>query len=98
MRKIYFGGAVLLLLAAWLLLSPDMAEEKALLAGQASWVIEKGAEVEPGSELVRVRTLTGGEIAAARAKDRGIVRETCVQAGDKLAKGTIVVKIEKKTK
>ena len=67
----------------------DVFEEKAVLDGQVSWSIDEGASVEPGSELVRISTLTG-QVAAARAAEAGIVEEILVRPDDKVEAGMIV--------
>lgn len=74
----------------------DVFEEKAVLDGQVSWSIDEGASVEPGSELVRISTLTG-QVAAARAAEAGIVEEILVRTDDKVEAGMIVARIRKDT-
>ena len=74
----------------------DVSEAKAVLDGEVSWTIEAGTAVEPGSELVRISTLTG-QVAAARATEYGIVEEILVKLDDKIEAGMIVAKIRKDT-
>ena len=74
----------------------DVFEEKAVLDGQVAWSIDEGASVEPGSELVRISTLTG-QVAAARAAEAGIVEEILVRPDDKVEAGMIVARIRKDT-
>lgn len=97
MRRIYLAAALLILTAAGGLLWRCMpVPANAVVGGKVTWVIPKGSEVREGSELVRISTLTGGEIAAARSKTEGTVSEVCVREGDSIASGAVVVRIDKK--
>ena len=97
MRRIYVAGVLFCLMAvgAWLW-SHAPVSVNAAIGGEVTWVVPPGAEVSEGSELVRVSALSGGEIAAARSKVSGVVRETCVRRGESIVSGTLVVRIEKK--
>ena len=67
-------------------------EAKAVLSGEVSWTINKGETVTEGTELIRIRTLTG-EITAARAPRKGKVIEVMVQPGDEVKRGAVVAKM-----
>lgn len=97
MRKFYIAGILLCLIAvgAWLW-SRTPVPVNAAIGGEVTWVAEPGTEVSEGSELVRISALSGGEIAAARSKYNGVVREACVKKGDAIASGAVVVRIEKR--
>lgn len=67
-------------------------EAKSILSGEVSWTIDKGEAVAEGTELIRIRTLTG-EITAARAPVKGKVTEVLVQPGDEVKRGAVVAKL-----
>lgn len=62
------------------------------LSGTVSWTAEKGSAVVPGSELVRIKTLTG-EAAAARAAADGTVEDILVAVGDEVSVGQVVARV-----
>ena len=95
-KALFIALPVLLALAVWCLFVPRTEEACAVISGTVSWTAAAGAEVEEGSELVRIRSLTGGEIAAARSSGKGRVVEVLVQPGDELVKNKPVARIEKK--
>lgn len=70
-----------------------MADDiKSSLSGKVSWTAEQGSAVTPGSEIVRIKTLTG-EAAAARAAESGTVEEMLVAVGDEVSAGQVVARV-----
>ncbi len=98
MRRGYVlaAGLTLLLLVFWLFRQSQTVDETAVIGGEVTWAVQPGDEVTEGSELVRVAALSGGEAVAARARWRGVVRETRVASGDRIMSGTVIARIEKK--
>lgn len=90
--------AVLVLATATAVASPQPAvlDVKSTLAGVvlAADLVEAGARVEDAQPLVYVRTsLTGTRAVAARAPRDGVVREVLVAPGERVERGTVVVRI-----
>ena len=94
-RKILAATAFVLLAVGVAFLNDASTVQRAAIGGEVTWVIAKGERVEEGDALVKVTALSGGEAAAARAKTRGVVRETMATVGASLKKGDVVAKIGK---
>ncbi|MBQ7515983.1 MAG: biotin attachment protein [Schwartzia sp.] len=97
MRKVALAaGLAFLVFLIWLLGRNPVENATAVIGGEVTWTVRPGDEVTEGSELVRVAALSGGEAVAARARWRGVVRETRVAPGERITSGTVVARIEKK--
>ena len=91
-KKTVAAAAAFLVLAASVAFLNDLSHvQRAAIGGEVTWVVEPGARVEEGGALGMVAALSGGEAAAARAKNRGVVRETMATVGASLKKGDVVV-------
>lgn len=97
-RLIAFCMAAVLLAAGLVYLygRAGTAEQKSVLRGTVckEELARTGMKVQTGDVLVRVRSVAGGSIAAARADRDGIVRQVLVQPGDNILPEQAVVILE----
>lgn len=72
-----------------------VTDQHAVVSGVvvAEGLVQQGTAVQKGDVLVKVRSLAGGSIAAARATTAGRVSLVLVKAGDKIAPQQVVAKI-----
>lgn len=72
-----------------------VTEQRAIVSGEvaADGLIQEGAQVQQGDVLVKVKSLAGGSIAAARATTSGKVTQVLVKPGDKIAAQQVVAKV-----
>lgn len=101
MKKKYlaaFAAAVAVFAAGCVYLygSTKSAEQKSVLKGTvcAEELVQADMKVRTGAVLVRVRSVTGSSIAAARADRDGTVRRVLVQPGDTVVPQQTVVILE----
>lgn len=95
-KKVLVAGIVLLGLAGiYSAGRPSVADQHAVVSGVAvtEGLARQGDRVKAGDVLVRVKSLAGGSIAAARAATAGQVTQVLVQPGDKIAAQQVVAKI-----
>ncbi len=69
-----------------------IVDEVSVLSGTVTWTVQVGQEVQEGSNLVSIQTLTGSA-SACRASQKGIVSAVLVHAGQDVQVGQTVVKI-----
>lgn len=77
----------------WTATASSFVEQRAVLSGNVISVVQVGAKVSEGTELVRVNSLAGSA-NAARANTNGIVKEVLVNIGSEIKSGDVVVRIE----
>lgn len=72
-----------------------VTDQRAAVSGEvvAEGLVQQGAVVQQGDVLVKVRSLAGGSIAAARATTKGKVTQVLVRPGDKIQAQQVVAKI-----
>lgn len=72
-----------------------VTDQHAVVSGVvvAEGLAQEGAQVKQGDVLVKVKSLAGGSIAAARATTAGRVSQVLVKPGDKVAAQQVVAKI-----
>lgn len=72
-----------------------VTDQQAMVSGEvvAEGLVREGAQVQQGDVLVKVKSLAGGSIAAARATTSGKVAQVMVKPGDKIAAQQVVAKI-----
>lgn len=72
-----------------------VTEQQAMVSGEvaADGLVQVGAQVQHGDVLVKVKSLAGGSIAAARATTSGKVAEVMVKPGDRIVAQQVVAKI-----
>lgn len=72
-----------------------VTDQKAMVSGTvvAEGLVAEGAQVQKGDVLVKVKSLAGGSIAAARATASGKVIAVLVAPGDKIAPQQVVAKL-----
>lgn len=74
----------------------DAVEQKSVLKGVVceEGLVRTGKKVQLGDVLVKVRSVAGGSIAAARASGDGMVQEVLVRPGDTVMPEQTVVILE----
>jgi len=72
-----------------------VTEQRAVISGEvvAEGLVQTGALVQQGDILVKVKSLAGGSIAAARATTAGKVSQVLVEPGQLIVAEQIVAKI-----
>lgn len=72
-----------------------VTDQRAVVGGEvvAEGLAQEGALVRQGDVLVKVKSLAGGSIAAARATTAGKVTLVLVKPGDKVRAQQVVAKI-----
>ena len=72
-----------------------VTDQRAVVSGEvaAEGLVAEGMQVQQGDVLVKVKSLAGGSIAAARATTSGKVTQVLVKPGDKIAAQQVVAKI-----
>ncbi len=72
-----------------------VTDQHAAVSGEvvAEGLVQEGAQVKQGDVLVKVKSLAGGSIAAARATTAGRVSQVLVKPGEKVAAQQVVAKI-----
>lgn len=72
-----------------------VTEQRAVVSGEvaAEGLVQVGTQVQQGDVLVKVKSLAGGSIAAARATTSGRVSQVLVKPGDKIAAQQVVAKL-----
>ena len=72
-----------------------VTEQRAVVSGEvaAEGLVQVGTQVQQGDVLVKVKSLAGGSIAAARAPTSGRVSQVLVKPGDKIAAQQVVAKL-----
>lgn len=72
-----------------------VTEQRAIVSGEvaADGLVQVGTRVQQGDVLVKVKSLAGGSIAAARATTSGQVTQVLVKPGDKIAAQQVVAKL-----
>lgn len=72
-----------------------VTDQHAVVSGEvvADGLVSEGAQVQQGDVLVKVKSLAGGSIAAARATTSGKVTQVLVKPGDKIAAQQVVAKL-----
>ena len=87
--------AVAGLLSAYALAYAAVTEQHAVVSGvvAADGLVQPGTMVQKGDGLVRVNSLAGGSVAAARASAAGKITDVLVQPGDKIIAKQAVAKL-----
>lgn len=87
--------AVAGLLSAYALAYAAVTEQHAVVSGVvvADGLVQPGTMVQKGDVLVRVNSLAGGSVAAARASAAGKITDVLVQPGDKIIAKQAVAKL-----
>lgn len=97
MRKRILLIAVLALgtFGVYAMASAAVTDQKAIVSGTvvAEGLVQQGAVVEKGAVLVKVKSLVGTNIAAARATASGKVAEVLVAPGDKVVPQQVVARL-----
>lgn len=72
-----------------------VTDQQAAISGEvvSEGLAQEGAQVQQGDVLVKVKSLAGGSIAAARATTSGTVAQVLVKPGDKIVAQQVVAKI-----
>ncbi len=72
-----------------------VTDQHAIVSGEvvADGLLQEGAQVKQGDVLVKIKSLAGGSIAAARATTSGKVVQVLVKPGDKIVAQQVVAKI-----
>lgn len=72
-----------------------VTEQRAVISGEvvAEGLVQTGVLVQQGDILVKVKSLAGGSIAAARATTAGKVSQVLVVPGQRISAEQIVAKI-----
>ena len=87
--------AVAGLLSAYALAYAAVTEQHAVVSGvvAADGLVQPGTMVQKGDVLVRVNSLAGGSVAAARASAAGKITDVLVRPGDKIIAKQAVAKL-----
>lgn len=93
--KVILAGVVLGVFAMAAIGCAAVTDQRAVVSGVvvAEGLVQEGAKVRQGDILVKVKSLAGGSIAAARATTAGSVSQVLVKPGDKITAQQVVVKV-----
>ena len=72
-----------------------VTDQRAAVSGivVADGLVQEGTQVKQGDILVKVKSIAGGSIAAARATTAGKVSQVLVKPGDKIEAQQVVAKV-----
>lgn len=95
-RKLSVIAAAAVLLASglcYLHIHGGSGQQHSVLTGTVSEedLVKTGMKVKTGDVLVKIHSVSGGSVAAARADFAGTVREVLVRPGERITAGQTVV-------